>query len=99
MVSFILDCDRPFGDGFQVKFHNFNGAFGDFLAAIQRGLCVILLKLKEAKLDLDIPLDLAPAQLCVGLRKDGNVHYISIVGIDGVGQLVSTKYDPADDLC
>lgn len=73
LVSFVMDCDKPIGTGFLVKFRQDPAMFGDYLGAIQRGLCTIMLALKTAGLPVDIPADTTPGELLLTIRKDGSV--------------------------
>lgn len=83
MVQLLMDCDKPFGMGFQVKFTQFVGSFGDYCAAIQKALYKVLTALRDAEamptdIRLSIPqLDLA--DICFALRKDGAITYLRLI--------------------
>lgn len=100
MVSFVMDCDKPVGAGFQVKFTGHIGVFGDFLASIQRGLAHIMTRLDAAgfPMAVEVPADLSPNRIQVAMRKDGAVIHIAVHGVEEP-QKSSLSSDLAEDLC
>lgn len=104
MVSFLMDCDKPVGAGFQIKFVSYTGAFGDYLSAIQKGLYHILSILRDAELAPNVPDLISPSEIMFGVRKDGAINYLVVFSADGGGTLLSdtsraeTASDSVDDL-
>lgn len=100
-VQFLMDCDLPLGEGFQIKFTGATASFGDFMAAIQRGIGYILVALRgKVEPFPDLPDTVNPRDLELGIRKDGKVMYVRFAGVYEPSE--QEKYlstISADDLC
>lgn len=95
MIAILMDCDKPLGDGFQVQFHSFTGAFGDYIVAIQKAMYHILGSLRDEDLGNAaevVPFSLAASDVAFSLRKDGSVIYLALVNEDGSTRIGTTGF-------
>lgn len=95
LVQFIMDCDKPLGMHYQLKFSGMGvAAFGDYLNSIQRGIYLVIKKLKAAEFPIDAPHDLKPSMLALRIEKLNANIMVSVAEI-----VREEKSTIADDLC
>lgn len=78
MVQLLMDCDKPLGSGFQIKFQQYTGSFGDYVAAIQKALYKVLTTLRDSEVKTEVPEDLSLNDIAFALRKDGAITYLRL---------------------
>jgi hypothetical protein len=92
LISIVMDCDCPLGERFTIRFERHTASFGDYLAAIQKGLYRILSSLARAGLASEARGLMSYTQIEFAMRKDGKVTFIRWLPGDG------EKSSIADDL-